>query len=208
MTAEPYFENADKWADELLELRRIALDCDLEETLKWRQPCYTAGGRNIVILGVRKDHCVLSFIKGALLPDPNGLLEDVGPNTRSAKVLRLQTVEHILAQETAIRDLIAEAVAAERAGLRVERPAGEPTWTAELQERLDNDPDFRTAWEALTPGRRRGFHLHFSQPKQSSTREARIDRSLPRILAGKGIHDCVCGRSKRPPRCDGTHRHP
>lgn len=207
MSMNEWFDSVGSWQPELRELRRIALACDLDETRKWRQPCYTSDGHNIVILGVRKEHCVMSFFRGALLDDPDGLLEDIGSNSRAGKVLRFRDVDSILAAEPAIQSWIVGAVEVARAGLRVEPLTTEPEWVPELLQRLDEDPRFRAAWEGLTPGRRRGYHLHFEQTKRPATRLDRIDRHTARILAGKGIHDCVCGQSKRFPRCDGSHRY-
>lgn len=208
--AETDAEMAPRWAPEHAELRRIALDCGLLETVKWRQPCFTFEGANVVILGSRKDHCLFSFLKGALLPDPTGLLSSAGPNTRAARLACFTDVPGILAAEPALRALLAAAIEAERAGLSVPPPTEEERLplAAEIQARLDRDSTLEAAWQALTPGRRRAFNIVVSQAKQPKTRAARFERHIERILAGKGPNDCICGRSKRPPGCDGTHKLP
>ena len=148
-------ETTAPWTAELDALRAIALDCGLSETVKWRQPCFTADGRNIVILGIRKDHCVLSFFRGALLSDPAGLLQDAGPNTRSAKVLTFTSTDEIAAQAPAIRAFIAEAVTVAAEGRRLPPRPDTIELVDEIEEQLDADPALRTAFEALTPGRQR-----------------------------------------------------
>jgi uncharacterized protein YdeI (YjbR/CyaY-like superfamily) len=166
-----------------------------------------AEGRNIAFIGHTKEGAVLSFLKGMLLPDPNGRLGSAGDNSRSAKVIRFPTVEAIRALEEEIRELLRVAVEVEAAGLKVAPPTEEPVPVAELAAHCAADAAFRKAFEALTPGRRRMYHIHFSEPKQAATRRDRIARCTPRILAGKGLNDCVCGHSKRPPGCDGSHKH-
>lgn len=199
---------AGPWAEELAELRRIALAGGLTEEVKWRSPCFTSEGRNILLLGRRKDHCLISFLRGALLDDPRELLESAGPNTRSARLIRFTDRARIQAEEPALRALIASAVAVERAGLRLPPPGDVPALAAEIERRLDADPGLRAAFQGLTPGRQRAYNLHVSQAKQARTRELRFERCVARILAGKGPNDCTCGRTKRPPGCDGSHKHP
>ncbi len=194
------------WAEELAELRRIALACGLVETVKWKQPTFTSEGHNILILGRRKQHCVLSFPRGALLQDPAGLLESAGPNTRSAKVVRFTELSRIRAEEPALRALIASAVEVAKAGLRLEPPSERAALAEEIQARLEADPPLKAAFEALTPGRQRAYNLHVAGAKQSSTRAARFERCIERVLAGKGPNDCICGLTGRPPGCDGSHK--
>lgn len=187
-------------------LRRILLELGLSEALKWRHPCYMVEGRNVAILGIRKVGCVLTFFKGALLDDPDGHLLLVGPNTRGGRLLHLTSVRQVRERVPMIRGLLDQAITLERAGRQVERdPVIEPV-PAELSQRFDEDPELKTAFEALTPGRQRGYLLHFNAAKQAATRATRIERERFRIIAGKGLHDCACGRSARMPRCDGTHR--
>ncbi|MCA9547504.1 MAG: YdeI/OmpD-associated family protein [Myxococcales bacterium] len=206
MTADAWFDADDAFDAPLRALRSIALDCGLTETVKWRQPCYTADDKNVIILGRMKGHCVISFMKGALLPDPEGLLATNGPNTRSAKVVRFTDAGEVRAAEAGLRALIAQAVEAERQGLRVEPLTETPEYVAELTAHLAAHPDFRAAFEALTPGRQRAYNMHFGQAKQAATRRARIVKCTARIMDGKGLNDCVCGLSKRMPGCDGSHR--
>jgi len=205
---EAWLDDQSRWGPQALEYRRIALACGLEEGIKWGQPCYMDRGKNVAIIAVFKADCGLTFFKGALVDDPKDLLVGVGPNARSGRIFRCSELDRIRAHEDDLRALIASAVANQRAGLKVPRPTAEELEPVEeLTERLAADPVLAAAWEALTPGRRRGYLHHFSGAKRSATRAARIERVLPKILAGKGMQDCVCGRSKRPPRCDGSHKH-
>ncbi len=200
---------ADRPRGELLRaLRRVLLDLDLElgEALKWRQPCYLVEGRNIAILGVRKNGCVISLLNGALLDDPEGQLLSAGPHTRAARILCFTSVEDLCGREAQLRGLIRQAVALERSGRRVELETPTEPVPEELILCFGEDPELRARFEALTQGRRRGYLLHFNAAKGSSTRTARIKAARSRIIAGKGLHDCVCGRSARMPRCDGSHR--
>lgn len=183
------FAKATTWKPEMAELRRILLDCPVTEELKWRQPCYTAHGGNIAIIGQYKDACVLSFLKGVLLSDPEGLLQPPGVNSRSARVARFTDCDQIRAAEAVLRDYVLEAVENQKAGKTVEFPKDDLDYPDELTEELEADDDFRAAFGALTPGRRRSWVLHFSQPKQSKTRVSRIEKALPKIFDGKGLND-------------------
>jgi len=197
----------DTWTDEVAALRAIALASGLTETVKWGQPCYTHEGKNILILGWRKDYAIASFFKGALLTDPRARFVQAG-QLRSARYLPYTSVAQIAAELPVLQDLLTQAIAAERAGRQVAPSPDAIEEVAELSERLRDDPAFQAAFNALTPGRRRQYQHHFAGAKQASTRTDRIDRCADRILQGKGLHDCVCGRTQRPPRCDGTHRTP
>ncbi len=179
------YDEATRWRDEGLALRRILLDCALEETRKWNKPCYTAGGDNIAIVQRMKDFLALMFFKGALVDDPEALLRSQGPHSRSAKRIELTSVEQIEAQEPAIRALIASAIAVAEQGLTVDEPPSMPD-VEELEAAFDADPTLREAFEALTPGRQRSWLLHFSSAKQSATRTRRIDKAIPAIRAGRG----------------------
>lgn len=183
---DAFFDEADAWRDELLALRAILAETDLDVEWKWNQPVYTAHGGNIGTMWGFKEACTLGFFKGVLLKDPEGLLEAPGENSRSSRVLKFRSVAEIEAKDAVIRAFVAEAIANEKAGLKVEFPKDDLEYPAELVDRLDGDTDFRTAFEALTPGRRRGWVLHFSGAKQSATRASRIDKAAPKILAGKG----------------------
>ncbi len=178
------------WREELTELRRITLDCGLTEELKWGVPCYMAQGGNILLLSAFKDYCSLSFFKGALLKDTQGILIQPTENTQATRQLRFTSVQEITELEPVVKTYINEAVEIEKAGLKVEfKAVSEFDVPDEFQRRLDEDPVLSAAFEALTPGRQRGYLLYFSAPKQSKTRESRIDKCEPKILNGEGLHD-------------------
>lgn len=203
-----YIRRNKKWQDELQTLRIIVLACQLTEEVKWRAPCYTYQGKNVVLLGGLKDYCALSFMKGALLKDTNRILIQPGENTRAARLIRFTNVAEIVEMETVLKSYVQEAIELERAGLKIDFSENRKLeLPVELQEKFDECPAIKAAFDALTPGRQRGFVLHFSAPKQSKTRVARIEKCEQKILAGKGIHDCVCGLSKKPPACDGSHKY-
>lgn len=184
---DEYLSKADKWQDELKQLRAILLDCMLTEELKWKSPCYTYQGNNVSIIGGLKDYCVLSFFKGALLNDPEGILEKPGDNTQSGRVIPFTSVRQIVKMESILKAYIHEAIEVEKAGLKVDFKK-EPV-PEELQQKMDELPAFKTAFNALTPGRQRAYILYFSAPKQSKTRVSRIEKYMQRILDGKGMHD-------------------
>lgn len=185
---DAYIERSDQWPDEMRALRSVLLDCGLTEEIKWGKPCYGYDGTNIAIMQEMKGFLALMFFKGALLEDPLGVLKEQGPNSRSAKRFELTSVDDVTRLAGTIRDYVEEAIDIERAGLEVE-PAPEPTVVEELQQRLDEDTEFRTAFTSLTPGRQREYNLYFSDAKQASTRVGRIDKYAPKILAGKGFRD-------------------
>lgn len=185
---DAYIERSDQWPDEMRALRSVLLDCGLTEEIKWGKPCYGYDGTNIAIMQEMKGFLALMFFKGALLEDPLGVLKEQGPNSRSAKRFELTSVDDVTQLAGTIRDYVEEAIDIERAGLEVE-PAPEPTVVEELQQRLDEDTEFRTAFTSLTPGRQREYNLYFSDAKQASTRVGRIDKYAPKILAGKGFRD-------------------
>ncbi len=205
---DAFFDNAKEWQKEMQYLRMIALDCGLTEALKWRQPCYTFEGCNIVIVSSFKDACVMSFLKGALLSDPNGILVKPGENSQSAKFARFSNLQEIIALEPVLKIYIKEAIEAEKAGLKIDfKKFTEEDFVEELQQKLQENAEFRTAFEALTLGRQRAYNIHFAEAKQSKTRVSRIEKYIPRILSGKGINDCTCGLSKKMPNCDGSHKY-
>ena len=179
-----------RWSGEMAQLRRIALSCGLAEDLKWRWPCYSLDGRNIVLIHGFKDYCAFLFFKGALLKDPEGILVRQTPNVQSARQVRFTGTDAILAREDVLRAYIREAIEAEQAGLEVTfRKTAEFAVPEEFRVRLEGSADLRKAFEALTPGRQRAYLLHFAAAKQPRTREARIGKHVPRILAGKGLDD-------------------
>jgi uncharacterized protein YdeI (YjbR/CyaY-like superfamily) len=188
---DQYAARLGRWRDEFAALRSVLAETDLAEAFKWGKPCYTHAGKNVAIFQPFNDLCALLFFKGALLDDPEGLLREQGENTRSALRLEFRSKTDVTRAERAIRDLVADAIRVQEAGLRV-RPAAPPTardYPAELSALMDVDPSFRDAFERLTPGRRRGYLLHFNGAKQSATRAARIERVRDRIMEGFGLHD-------------------
>lgn len=182
------FDTAESWRETGLALRAVLGRTPLVETRKWGKPCYTHAGHNIAILQRMNDFLALMFFKGALLDDPDGLLEAQGPNSRAAKRLCFTSVAQVQAREAQVQALVAQAIAVDEAGLGVPAP-DTPDWAPELRDRFRDDPVFEAAFFALTPGRQRAYNLHVSGAKQSATRIARIDRHADRILAGKGLND-------------------
>lgn len=184
-----FFARDTPWTAELQALRAILLDGPVTEELRWRQPCYRAHDGNIAIIGGMKECAFVSFLKGALLSDPEGLLVPPGDNSRSARMLKFQDVAGIEAVAPAIRALVVEAVENEGKGLKISFEKDDLDYPPELQAALDEDASLEAAFEALTPGRRRGWLLHFLQPKQSKTVVSRIAKAAEKILAGKGMQD-------------------
>ncbi len=185
---DTYVEHSEHWPDEIAALRPILLDCGLDEDLKWRKPCYSHDGSNIVILQEMKDFLALMFFKGALLSDPYGVLESQGPNSRSARRMCFTSIDDVARLADTVAAYIGEAIAVDDAGLEV-GPAPELVLVDELQTRLDGDTALRGAFDALTPGRQREYNLYFSGAKQASTRAGRVDKYVPKILAGQGLRD-------------------
>jgi uncharacterized protein YdeI (YjbR/CyaY-like superfamily) len=187
---DQYLSKVDKWQDELSQLRTIILDCGLTEELKWGTPCYTYRGTNVVIIGGLKEYCVLSFFKGALLSDTDGLLAKPGENTRYGRLIRFANVREIVKLAPVLKAYIYEAIEVEQAGVKpIGKAPSAPPIPPEFQDRLDKDRALRTAWDGLTPGRQRGYLLYFSQAKQSKTRVARVEKCRAQILKGKGMND-------------------
>lgn len=205
---DEFLQSTRQWRAEITELRRIVRSCGLDETWKWRQPCYMFHGENIIILGSFKDYCVISFLKGSLLSDPEGLLKKAGEHTQHGRVLRFTSVEEILGLEAVIRSFILEAKDHVKSGQKTEQLNNVTTipFPQELIAILDTDPPFNQAFQALTPGRQRAYLMHFTSTKSSETRITRINRFRPRIMAGKGMNDCICGLTRKKPGCDGSHR--
>jgi uncharacterized protein YdeI (YjbR/CyaY-like superfamily) len=203
---DAHIANAKKWQPEFKALRQILLSTELTEELKWDQPCYTYDGANIAMLAGFKDYCALSFNQGSVLKDPHGILKKPGEHTQAGRLIPFTSVRAITDLKPVIVAYLEEAIAAEKAGIKpVYKTTSEP-YPEELETRLNKDPAFGEAFAALTPGRQRAYLLHFNAAKQSATRTSRIEASRPRILAGKGIHDCTCGHSKKMPTCDGSHK--
>lgn len=185
-----YFNKVGKWQEELGQLRLIVLSCGLTEELKWGCPCYTNQKSNIVLIHEFKEYCALLFFKGALLNDANGMLIQQTENVQAARQIRFTNLLEIVENEAAIKTYIFEAIEVEKAGLKVElKKATEFVMAEEFQYKLDSIPALKTAFYALTPGRQRAYLLHFSAPKQSKTREARVEKCMPLIMNGKGLND-------------------
>jgi uncharacterized protein YdeI (YjbR/CyaY-like superfamily) len=185
-----YFTKATKWQEEIKKLRKIVLDCGLNEELKWGCPCYTFRESNIVLIHTFKEYCALLFMKGALLNDANNILIQQTENVQAARQVRFTTLQEIIEMEAILKAYIYEAIEVEKAGLKVDlKKTTEFTIAEEFQKKLDQLPALKTAFDALTPGRQRAYMLHFSAPKQSKTRESRVEKSMQMILNGKGLDD-------------------
>jgi len=185
-----YFDKAQKWQEEIEQLRIIVLDCGLTEELKWGVPCYTFGKSNIVLIHVFKEYCALLFFKGALLQDTNGILTQQTENVQATRQIRFTNVSEIVEAQSILKSYIYEAIEVEKAGLQVDfKKTAEFTVPEEFQNKLDAIPALQTAFHSLTPGRQRAYLLYFSQPKQSKTREARVEKYMLPILNGKGLND-------------------
>lgn len=187
---DKFFEKAKKWQPEMNRLRSIVLSCGLNEELKWYQPCYTFDNNNVVIISGFKDYCLLGFFKGALLKDNENILIRPGDHTQSGRQMRFSGLTEINEREANIKSYIYEAIEVEKAGLKVElKQTKDYPMPDELKTKLETMPEFKSAFESLTPGRQRAYILHFSAPKQSKTRESRIEKETERILEGKGLND-------------------
>jgi len=185
-----YMAHAKQWQKELEQLRAIILDCKLTEELKWGVPCYTLNGANVVLVHVFKAYCAVLFFKGALLKDPEGILVQQTKNTQASRQIRFTSVEDVLGKKAAVKAYVKEAMAVEKAGLKVNFKSTEAfDMPEEFQSKLEEVPALRTAFEALTPGRQRAYLLHFSEPKQSKTKAARVEKCMPKIFSGKGLDD-------------------
>jgi uncharacterized protein YdeI (YjbR/CyaY-like superfamily) len=185
-----FFSKETKWQKEFEQLRKIILDCGLTEELKWGQACYTLQNKNIVLIHGFKEYCAMLFFKGALLNDPEGLLIQQTENVQSARQIRFTTVKEIAKMKAILKAYVFEAIEVEKAGLKVKlKKTSEFKMPEEFQNVLNKKPKVKKAFQALTPGRQRAYLFYFSQPKQSKTREARIEKSIPQILIGKGLND-------------------
>ena len=204
---DEFIRQVKNWKEEISKLRMILLDCQLNEELKWRQPCYTLGSSNIALIGNFKEYCTISFFKGVLLNDAEGILVSPGENSQTVKMIKVTSLSEIEQLEPTIKAYIYEAIEVEKAGLKVEfTKSTNLDFPEELINKMANDAAFKSAFEGLTPGRQRAYNLHFSGAKQSQTRIDRIEKFTSRILKGIGINDCTCGLTKRKPSCDGSHK--
>ena len=185
-----YFNKAKKWKEEFEQLRTIVLDCGVTEELKWGCPCYTLYEKNIVLIHGFKEYCALLFMKGALMKDAKGILIQQTKNVQAARQIRFTSLAEIVKLKTTLKAYIIEAIAVEKTGVKVDmKKTSEYTVAVEFQKQLDKDAHLKNAFEALTPGRQRGYNLYFSAAKQAKTREARVEKYIPRILDGKGLED-------------------
>jgi uncharacterized protein YdeI (YjbR/CyaY-like superfamily) len=185
-----YFTKAQKWQEEFEKLREIILDCALTEELKWGVPCYTFEKRNIVLMHGFKEYCALLFFKGALLHDAKGILIQQTKNVQAARQIRFTNVREIVKMKPILKAYVYEAIEVEKAGLKVKfKKTTEFKSPEEFQNKLAEIPALKTAFDALTPGRQRAYMLYFSAPKQSKTRESRVEKCIQQILNGKGLND-------------------
>ena len=187
---DDFLSKAKHWQEEFEKLRIIILDCGLNEELKWGVPCYTFQKSNIVLIHGFKEYCAILFIKGALLRDPKGILIQQTENVQAARQVRFTNIREIIELEPTLKSYIYEAIEVEKAGLKVNhKKTAEYSIPDEFQKRLDEMPALKTAFEALTPGRQRAYIFYFSAPKQSKTRESRVEKYIQQILNGKGLND-------------------
>jgi uncharacterized protein YdeI (YjbR/CyaY-like superfamily) len=204
---EQFFEQVKFGKDILLLLRKTLLNTSLTEEYKWKQPCYTLNGKNVIILAGLKDHVIISFFKGALLNNENEILQKAGENSQAARVIRLYTFEEAKSHLSFIKASIKAAIENEEKGVKVEKDeSAEIEIPIELKEVFKKDTNYKKAFFKLTPGRQRAYLIFFTGAKQSETRYSRIEKFRKRILDGYGFNDCVCGLSKRKPSCDGSHK--
>jgi len=205
---DAYLESAEKWQAELSALRKILLSSSLLEDFKWRIPVYVFEGQNVASISALKESCVLSFFKGSLLEDAEGILSKPGENSRAARIIRVTDTKQITKLKPVLKEYLAEAIELEKSGRKVDFDKEADVEVPEdVQRKLDENPALKKAFHALTPGRQRAYLLFFSAAKQSKTRASRVEKYTQRILDGKGLNDCVCGHTQKPPGCDGSHKH-
>jgi uncharacterized protein YdeI (YjbR/CyaY-like superfamily) len=179
-----------KWRREFTKLREIILACDLIEGLKWGQPCYSLDGKNVILMHGFKDYCAVLFPKGVLLKDPKGVLIQQTKNVQAARQIRFTSLEDVVKTQKTLKAYIREAIQVEKAGLKVPfKRTKDFEMPEELESKLEESAALKEAFEALTPGRQRGYLLYFAQAKQAKTREARVVKYLPKILDGLGLDD-------------------
>lgn len=204
---EQFFEQVKFGKDILLLLRKTLLSTSLTEEYKWKQPCYTLNGKNVIILAGLKDHVIISFFKGGLLSNENAILQKAGENSQVARIIRLYTLDEAKSHLTFIKASIKAAIEIEKKGVKVEKDEiAEIEIPIELVEVFKKDAVYKKAYFKLTPGRQRAYLIFFTGAKQSETKFSRIEKYRKRIMDGYGFNDCVCGQSKRMPNCDGSHK--
>lgn len=195
------------WKKELTLVRSIILECGLVEDFKWKHPCYTHNSKNIVLIHGFKEYAAILFYNGALLQDSEGILIQQTENVQFGRQIRFKNAQEIIDQKEIIKRYIFEAIEVEKLDLKVKtKEVSDYDFPEELIQKFNEDNLFKTAFENLTPGRQKGYILHFSSAKQSKSRITRIKKNTERIFSGYGLNDCVCGLSKRKPNCDGSHK--
>jgi uncharacterized protein YdeI (YjbR/CyaY-like superfamily) len=205
---DDFLKNLSAWKAELTALRELVLSCGFAETFKWRQPCYMVGNQNILVLGNFKNFAALNFFEGSLLSDPHKWLVQPGTFTQTGRYLPLTSVQQIVERTDDLLAYLFEAKDLAEKGVRavVTAESKRIEWPAEMHALFAEDPAYGMAFEALTPGRQRAYLMHFTGSENPETRRTRLDRYRPRILAGFGQLDCICGQTKKRPGCDGSHR--
>lgn len=207
VNVQGFFDAADSWKAEMLLFRELLLSTGLKEEFKWKHPCYTDNGKNIVIIGPFKEYCALMLFKGGVLDDPTGFLVQATGNSEATRQVRVTSINEIKENYDLIKSFIFQAIKVERSGKKAKvKTVDELDFPEELETKFKENKSLKSAFEALTPGRQKAYILHFSGAKQTATRVSRIERYEDRILNGKGMDDCICGLSKRMPRCDGSHK--
>jgi uncharacterized protein YdeI (YjbR/CyaY-like superfamily) len=187
---DAFLKREDKWGAEFKKLRAILLGSGLTEELKWGQPCYAQGGKNVALIHGFKEYCAILFMKGALMKDPKGVLIQQTKNVQAARQIRFTSAADVTKLEKTVKAYVREAIEIERAGLKVQlKEAEEFESPEEFESELASNAKLKAAFHALTPGRRRAYLLHFSQPKLAKTRAARVEKNIPRILDGLGLDD-------------------
>lgn len=187
---DAFMSRATEWKEEFEQLRRMMLTLELTEELKWGVPCYTVNGKNVVLIHGFKEYCAILFVKGALLKDPKGVLIQQTENVQAARQIRFSNVEQVISLEPTLKEYVQEAIDNEKAGLAVVlKEVQDIPIPEEFQQVLDENPELKAAFEALTPGRQKAYNRYFTEPKQVKTRLARIEKYTPSILDGKGLND-------------------
>ena len=187
---DAFIRDAKRWQAELKKLREILLESELTEEFKWYQPCYTFQGKNVVVISGMKESCAFALFKGALLKDAHGVLTAPGKNSQSTRWIKFTSVREVVEMKTILKAYIREAIEVERSGLKLKlRKTSDLKFPEEFQTMLDEFPELKAAFKGLTPGRQRAYIFHFSAPKQSKTRESRVQKYMPHILKGKGLLD-------------------